>query len=111
MSAILFSHKLHKNYRKIYNIITEISKDRFKELEGIYVEKYEEPVIEKDNGVLQAEIDKLKEENKDLADSNKALQAEIDKLKEEKENTNKEESPKKSKAKSDESVEDGKVQE
>ena len=82
------SKNKEKNYQD--GEITEISKDRFKELEGIYVEKYEEPVIEKDNGVLQAEIDKLKEE---------------------KENTNKEESPKKSKAKSDESVEDGKVQE
>ena len=82
------SKNKEKNYQD--GEITEISKDRFKELEGIYVEKYEEPVIEKDNGALQAEIDKLKEE---------------------KENTNKEESPKKSKAKSDESVEDGKVQE
>ena len=82
------SKNKEKNYQD--GEITEISKDRFKELEGIYVEKYEEPVIEKDNGALQAEIDKLKEE---------------------KENTNKEESPKKSKLKSDESVEDGKVQE
>ena len=100
-----------KNYQD--GEVTEISEDRFKELEGIYVEKYEDPIVEKDNSELQEVIDKLEKEKQELEEKNKELQEVIDKL--EKEKNSKADNTKKSKEKTEneksgEEVVDGEIQ-
>ena len=53
-----------KNYQD--NEIIDISEKRFEELKGVYLEKYEEPVVEADNAELQKEIESLKIKNEEL---------------------------------------------